>query len=55
MKLAEGCRRVEPRIIEDDDRSWDAILATLDRWGDRLVPKAPKEAEPYLRGIASLN
>lgn len=40
LTLAEGCRRVEAKIIEDDDREFDLWLATLDRWGDRTVPKA---------------
>lgn len=43
--LAEGCRRIAPRIIEDDEQSWDDILLTLERWGDRRVPQT--ESLPF--------
>lgn len=39
MQLAENCRRIDPAIIEDDDVAWEQVLETLDRWGDRKVPK----------------
>lgn len=38
VELAEGCRRIAPAIIEDDDREWQVVLDCMDRWGDRRVP-----------------
>jgi hypothetical protein len=56
--LAEGCRRIAPVIIEDDDRIWDEILVTLERWGDLRVPRDSNWNHPmdrhYHRGIASI-
>ena len=43
--LAEGCRWIEAKVIEDDDRDWELILESLDRWGDRRVPQA--ESLPF--------
>ena len=54
QSIGDGCYRVMPVIIEDDDVAWDQVLKTLDRWGDRMVPKAPLDQWPYLRGEASL-
>jgi hypothetical protein len=54
--LAEGCRWIEAKVIEDDDQAWDEITTVLmDRWGDRKVPKWEPTKFPYQRGIASLN
>lgn len=40
MGLAEGCRRVEPAFIEDDEAEMEFVFAVLlDRWGDRRVPQ----------------
>ena len=37
--LAEGCRWIEAKFIEDEDREFDYVATVLlDRWGDRRVP-----------------
>lgn len=39
QSIGDGCYRVLPVFIEDEDVYWDQVLETLDRWGDRRVPK----------------
>ena len=43
--LAEGCRWIEPKFIEDEEVEFEFVATVLlDRWGDRRVPK--QTAEP---------
>lgn len=49
MRLAEGCRWIEAKIIEDDEAEMDFVFDVLmDRWGDRRVPRTQQsKALPF--------
>lgn len=54
QSIGEGCYRVLPVFIEDEDVYWDQVLETLDRWGDRRVPKTEPSWFDEHRGFATL-
>jgi len=37
--IGENCYWIEPKFVEDEDLAWNQVLETLDRWGDRKVPR----------------
>lgn len=51
QSIGENCYWVRPVIIEDDDEALNQVLETLDRWGDRRVPREASTISVLWQGV----